>query len=73
MEDNNADCLLCNPAQDFGNSSPTGRPHGLLAKDPAPLNPGLTPSASPKIAMLPVTARPAGAWRFFLAPGKWLD
>jgi hypothetical protein len=42
MEDNNADCLLCNPAQDFGNSSPTGRPHGLLAEDPPPLNP-LTP------------------------------
>jgi hypothetical protein len=51
MEDNNADCLLCNPAQDFGNSSPTGRPHGLLAKDPAPLDPWLTPSLSPKIAM----------------------
>ncbi len=73
MESHNADCLLRNPAQDLGNSSPTGRPHGLLAKDSPPLDPRLTPSGEPKDRHAPAAFIPAGAWRFFLAPGKWLD
>lgn len=39
MESHNADSLLRNPAQDLGNSSPIGRPYGLLAKDSPPLDP----------------------------------
>jgi len=51
MEVHNADCLLRNPPQDFGNSSLISCPDGLLAEDPPPLDPWLTPSLSPKIAM----------------------
>jgi hypothetical protein len=73
MESHNADCLLRNPAQDFGNASLTGRPDGLLAEDPPPLDPRLTPSGEPEYRYVPAASTSAGAWRFFLAPGKWLD
>ena len=73
MEVHNADCLLRNPPQDFGNSSLTSCPHGLLAEDPPPLDPLAYPFAQPKDRHVPAAFTPAGAWRFFFAPGKWLD